>query len=148
MNLTDKISKYFTLNEATYLPKWKTNHILSNEELSDIKHLAAIMDKVRELIGKPCSVHVWMRPESLNNPQSEHHGESYNKLVGGAPKSMHRFGRAVDCHFEGISCADAKKIILPKLAELGLRMEDNGENAQWIHLDTRNPGPGGRFFKP
>jgi len=147
MNLTEKISKYFTLGEATYLPKWNTNHIPTEEELTNLRRLAAVLDAVRDYIGSPIIVHVWIRPEAANCVNSDHNGQSYNKLVGGASRSLHRYGLACDFHFKEIGCDDAKILLMPKLEDFGLRMEDNGAGAGWIHLDLGKPNPN-RFFKP
>lgn len=142
-----KLSKYFTLKEATYLPKWNTCHIPSTEELENIKKLALVMDKVREFLGTPCNVHVWIRPTALNNPESEHNGKNYNELVKGAKKSAHIEGIAVDCDFEGMTCDEARAKLEPKLEEFGLRMEKNS-GSSWIHLDLREVNGGRRYFIP
>jgi hypothetical protein len=149
------ISKYFTVKNAIYLPQWSR---LSNERdsLTDdakaalIKLFTEIMDPIRELLGKPIKVHV-----SFRSPE-------YNVLIGGAKMSIHMARKHDDgslvaaCDFSadmgkgslGANCYEIKKILKPKLAEMGIRMEDNGDLAPWVHIDNRKPGPGGRFFKP
>lgn len=149
------ISKYFTVKNAIWLPQWNR---LANEKDSLgndakdalIKLFTEVMDPVRELIGKPIKVHVAFR-----SPE-------YNVLIGGAKMSIHMARKYDDgslvaaCDWSadmnqgsiGANCDELKKILMPKLAEMGIRMEDNGPEAGWIHLDNRKPGPGGRFFKP
>lgn len=142
MNLSDKVSKYFTLKEAIWLPKLNraadASDGLTEAIVDNIKQIAVVLDVIREFFGKPIVVHCWFRPEA------------YNALVNGAKKSMHLSALAVDFEIKGISCDDAKKMLIDgnKLEELNLRMEDNGIGSGWIHLDIRAPGPGGRFFKP
>lgn len=148
MNINDKISNHFTLNEATYLPRWDTHHIPSDQELENIKRTALTMDKIRDMFGASCNVHCWIRPECLNNPDSPHNGDSYNHLVGGAPKSQHRFGLAVDFDITGMGCDEVRSALLPKLEELGIRME-NKPGSNWVHIDLGEVLPGGhRFFIP
>lgn len=138
MQPTDKISKYFIWKEATHLNQW--GRIASDQELTeDIKrNLVGIfftLDKVRELVNKPIIVLCAFRPEE------------YNKLVKGAPNSAHKYGMAVDIDVQGLTGDELRALILPKLDEWQLRMEDL-PGSSWVHLDTRPPGAGPRFFKP
>lgn len=142
-----KISKYFTVHEALWLPSWSVYHIPSDLEKASILKLAKAMDNVRELIDNSIVVHVWIRPLSLNSPGHPRHGQNYNAFVKGAPGSAHRYGKAVDWSSPGISCDELRSKILPKLAEFNLCMEDlPGSN--WVHNDTFLPRKTGRFFKP
>jgi len=128
-----KISKYFTVHEATWLPSWGKHHIPNAMEQAMILKLADRLDKVRERIGKPLIVHVWIRPLE------------YNKLIGGAPQSAHITGEAVDFHSE-VDCDNTRTQLLDKLQEFGLRME-NKPGSSWVHLDCRETS-GNRFFLP
>jgi hypothetical protein len=137
-----KISDHFTYHEALYLPTWKRMADEADGYDAKVEDSLKVtfhkLDKVREYFGKPITVHVAYRPEA------------YNHLVHGAANSAHKFGMAVDFHVEGMTCDEVKKKILDdKMLDIwNMRMEDNGAGASWIHLDTRVPGPGGRFFKP
>lgn len=146
-NPAQKISKYFTVKEALYLPSWSILHIPSEEEKLNILKMAEKMDLVREFIGSPVSVHVWIRPGSVNQPSSPRHGQDYNAFIKGAPKSAHKIGSAVDWSVKGTSCDDIRTKLIPKLEEYDLRMEDlKGSN--WVHLDCVKPFNNVRFFKP
>ena len=142
MSKLGKISNHFTWKEALYLPQYgrlaEDSDGLNMEIRSNLCDLFNKMDAVRDFFNKPISVHVAYR-----SPE-------YNKLVKGASKSCHLEGKAVDFHVVGLSCDEAKKLILDnnKLEEWSMRMENNGQGTTWIHLDLRSPGPGGRFFKP
>ena len=149
-NPKSKISKYFTVHEATFLPSWRVYHTPSTKEKEEIIKLAKIMDIVRERIGKPIIVHVWIRPKSVNCPNSDKHGQDYNLFIGSkSTKSGHIFGQAIDFHVTGFSgpsgCNEIRQKILPWLEELNLRMEDI--NGGWVHIDTKPVGFK-RFFKP
>lgn len=136
-----KISKHFTYKEALYLPQWKRtakqSDGLTQEVLDNLKLLFSKMDKLRDFFGKPIIVHVAYRPAE------------YNRLVGGARGSSHMSGMACDFHVAGLSCDEVRDQILKAglLDTLQLRME-NLPGSNWVHLDTRKPGPSGRFFKP
>jgi len=141
-----KISKHFTVKEATYLPSWKCYHTVSESEKEEILKLAKIMDTIRERIGKPIAVHVWIRPKKANCPGHERDGQDYNLFIGStSKKSSHIIGAAVDFHVTGVSDFNAlRQKILPWLEELCIRMENQQGN--WVHIDTRKKGFS-RFFK-
>ncbi len=133
-----KVSKFFTVKECLWLPTWKrcadASDGLDDTVKANLKDLCGKLDKVREFLGKPIMVHVTYRPEK------------YNALIGGAKNSTHKFGKAMDFHVTGLPCDEVRKLLLPKLADFGLRMEDL-PGSGWIHLDTSEPKPN-RFFKP
>lgn len=134
------ISKYFTMREALWLPKWNReaneSDGLDNNVLMNLSNLFEEMDLLREFFGRPIIVHVAYRPAE------------YNKLVKGAPKSAHLLGKAVDFHVAEMDCDVARqKILDANLLELhGLRME-NLPGSSWIHIDTMAPGKN-RYFSP
>lgn len=143
-NPKEKISKYFTVGEALYLPQWKCYHIPSEAEKEAILRHAKNMDRAREELGVPCVVHCWIRPKALNCPSSPHHGEDYNALCKGAKASRHIFGDATDYHPVGMSCDDARAKLEPKLEEFDMRMEKlPGSN--WVHNDS-GPVISNRYF--
>ena len=144
-NPKSKISEFFTVGEATYLPSWKTYHIPSEEEKANICLQASKMDLIRRFLGKPIKIHVWMRPEKANCPGSEHNGEDYNKLIGGAKLSAHRIGAAADWDANE-NCDDTRNKLESKLEEYQVRMEKK-PNSSWVHIDFLAPKPN-RYFIP
>lgn len=139
------ISKHFTVKEALWLPQWGVLHIPSDQEKENILAHAKNMDHVRDFLGCALTVHCWIRPV-LNNPSSPHHGEDYNALVGGAPKSGHKIGSATDYDPAGMTCDEARAKLEPKLEEFNLRMERR-PGSLWVHNDSGVVPPGGhRFF--
>ncbi len=159
-----KISKHFTVKEATYLPAWRVYHKPSVAEKKEILKLAKRMDVVRDFLEKPIRVHVWMRPAKVNAPGTKYHGKNYNRDVyvriwkkrglsaaqiakKKATNSAHKYGMAIDWSPKGMKCAAARKQMVPKLKGWGkLRMEDIKGN--WIHNDTHKSKSGRLFFKP
>lgn len=135
------ISQYFSWKEAIYLPKWDrlaTSEELTPEIVENLTKLFVKMDVIRKFFSNQILVHCAFRPPK------------YNKEIGGAKKSAHMEGKAVDFHVRCVTCDDAKSAILRYnlLEKLEMRME-NRPGSNWIHLDTRAPGKDGkRFFLP
>lgn len=147
-NPESMVSKHFTVKETCWLPSWQVIHIPSEEEKQNILKQAAKMDLIRDFLGVPINVHCWIRP-ILNNPASEYHGRDYNGFVHGAKNSSHKIGLATDYDAVGHKCIDIINEILDnnKLEELQLRMENNGSDPSWIHLDS-SPVITRRYFNP
>lgn len=161
-NIVDKISKYFTVSEATYLNSWKLYHVPSEQERINIIKTAEVMDKIREFLGVPIKVHCWIRPSKVNcdpafknllnkipaDTASKKRAADrldYNAYVGGATSSSHITGLAVDFSCK-LHCDLVRAKLLPKLEEFGIRMEDL-PGASWVHIDLA-PVKTARFFKP
>lgn len=146
-NPTSKISEHFTVKDALWLPSWQVMHIPSEEEKSNILKHAKNMDKIRDFLGTPIRVHCWLRPV-LNHPDSPYDGKDYNAFIKGAKNSAHKLGLATDWD-AGEKCIDTINKILSnkKLEELNLRMENNGPNPSWVHIDCM-PVVSNRYFIP
>ena len=159
MNLNEKIPgcTFFSWREALWLPEEKravSDLELTEELKGNLINTFRWMDKVRNWIGRPITVTIALRTLSYHldlykriNAKRKAQGLVELKVPMG---SFHLLGRAVDFVVVGLSCDDFKALVLKenKLEEWGLRMEDNGEGSNWIHLDDKTPGPSGRFFKP
>ena len=147
-----KISDYFSVGEALYLPRWERlaneQDGLSDESKTALALLFQKMDKVRELLCVPIIVHVSYRPLA------------YNTLIGGAIDSSHiarligsyyvaacDFHPLLDYATQGEKCDAGKRMLTSQLDTLGLRMENNQKGSSWIHLDT-HPVVDSRFFNP
>lgn len=148
-NPESMISQHFSVHEALYLPSIarQANEAdgLNDSVKSEIIRLAGLVDIVCNRLEIKAVVHCWYRPRG------------YNKDVGGANNSAHLsegpwsaidFSAHVpECESRGESCDLLRAKILPMLDELGLRMEKNGKDAPWIHLDTKPP-IFTRYFRP
>ena len=138
-NEKDAVSAHFSVRDMIWLPSWGR---LANESdglddtiKANLIELANKMETVRQLTGnRLIRSHVAYR-----SPQ-------YNAQIGGAPHSAHRDGRAMDFDVVGLSCDDARAIIVPALGMLKMRCEDN-PGSLWVHLGhdfERQP----TYFKP
>jgi hypothetical protein len=161
-----KISKYFTVKEALYLPSWNIYHTPTEAEKNNILKTAKAMDRAREFLGMGITVTVWIRPSKVNCPEFDPktvvvsdkdprraaklkalNNLDYNAFVGGAKSSAHITGDAVDWVTK-ITADKARELLKPKLEEFELCME-NLPGSNWVHTDTRPPRTStGRFFKP
>lgn len=148
-----KISKYFTVKEAIWLERW--NRLAEDvdgltPEVCDniVKFFTETVDEIREILGDAMFSKSCFR------------SDAYNKLIGGARLSCHRFLNG-DCAFDfwtdadgdgdkdGKDCDDIKAALRPHLERLKIRMEDNGKGAKWVHVDNKKVPPGGnREFLP
>ena len=126
--------KNFTWAEALYLRKWQFHAFPQTQEILNITSLALTLQSIRDLVKSPIIVTSWYRPPA------------YNDCIGGAVFSSHKSGLAVDFQVKNKNCDEVRKILLPKLVELNIRMEDNPKS-DWVHIDKRNPGIDSRFFK-
>jgi hypothetical protein len=152
------VSQHFSVKECTYLPSWNCYHSPSDEEKVNIINMAQKMDKVRDVLGKPINVHVWIRPAVLNCPSfdpstvvtdTDKKKEAlanldYNVYVGGASHSAHVLGKAVDYDC-GENCDITRLTLESQLEILGLRME-RGPGDSWIHNDDQPVSPGGNHY--
>lgn len=87
-----KISKYFTLKEATYsstAKKYGIKNIPSNSEYKNIIYTANRMDEVRKTLKTRVYITSWYRNKKVN------------KKVNGSNNSYHRNGLAVDFKIKG-----------------------------------------------
>lgn len=161
-NPATKISKYFTVHDACYLPSWKIHHIPSDQEKINIINTAKKMDEVKDLLKKDISVHVWIRPNKVNCPGDKNDLGDYNKAIGGASKSTHIDGLAVDFHCVGNSVDEIYDILEPKCMEMQFALENNGSidriklkggtggPRNWVHLQIKPllRSPLYRIFNP
>lgn len=125
----------FEWHEALWLPTWQVAVFPTNDVKRNIEDFAQIMEQIRGIFGQPITVHSWYRPPI------------YNREIGGAGRSAHMEGIAVDFSVYGFSCDYVRSHLLPHLDGLNIRMEKK-PGSDWVHVDSRDPGPSGRYFVP
>lgn len=129
----------FRWKEFLYLKQWELYVHPTTVQAENIRKTAFIMERIRSIFGRPLTITSGLRPEQ------------YNRKIKGAPNSAHVQGLACDFvvkDLEGIvGCEHARVLIKPYLDVWSFRMEDKAD-AGWIHIDLREPGKTGRFFKP
>jgi uncharacterized protein YcbK (DUF882 family) len=143
---TSKITPHFTVKEACWLPSWGVLHKPNAKERENLIRLCQVMEQIRQIMGRPISVHCMIRPPKVNAPGTQYNGRDYNAHKNGAPKSAHREGLACDFSVIGMTADDVRKALLPHLEPLQIRMEDL-PGSSWVHIDLY-PTTFRRYFKP
>ena len=116
--------KYFTINELTRTSTGLDN-TPSKVEQDNLEYLVNnVLDKVREIYGKPIKVNSGYRSKLVN------------KKVGGASNSQHTKGEAVD--ITGGNKAENKMIyeIIKNLGKYDQLI--NEYDYSWIHISYKN----------
>ena len=137
-NPSIQVTEHFTVKDCLYLHNW--GRLATEADGADFDRLTELcfaLEKVRDILNCPMRVHCIFR------------SEEYNKSIPGAPTSDPH-SRSMACDFDCqpfMSCDDVKNTLLSHIEELGLRMEDNGAGATWVHIDLC-PVIHNRFFKP
>lgn len=112
------VSKYFNWDEVSRTGTGIYNDPEGLELKSNISKCAVHLDKVRELFGVPMNISSWYR-----NPK-------VNAKVGGAKKSAHLTGWAVDFKMQGMQDLEvALRIKASSIKYDQLILEPN-----WIHI--------------
>lgn len=133
------LSPNFTLEEATFSDtavRLGIDNQPSPEQLENMKVTANGMESIRKLLGKPIRVNSWLRLPALN------------QAIGGALKSSHMDGWAVDftCPAFGDPYTVAKA-----LKESDIQLDQCiHEYGRWVHVSFA-PEMRGQFltiFKP
>ena len=131
-----QVSEHFTVHDMIYLKNWgRLATIADGMVPAMIYALANKMEEVRAILNHPMYV------------LSCYRSPEYNHSQGIIPMDAHAQNCAMDFHCLPMACDDVKDILLPHLEALGLRMENNGRGAGWVHLDTRPVG-NARYFLP
>ena len=138
----EQISEHFIIHDLIWLPQYgrlaDESDGLDAAIMANLEQLAFTMDDVWDFFNAKINVHCAYRPLK------------YNELVGGAKNSAHLTGEAMDFDVTGMSCDNARALILKldRLNKWGTRMEQRPLSS-WVHIDVRPVPPGGhRYFLP
>lgn len=143
IKLSDKVPgcPSFKWSELLFLPKWDIFCYPSIEQAENLMHICQKLQIIRDMLSKPISITSALRPSNYN-AWSDPYG------VGGAKKSAHTLGKAIDFIVIGMSSNDARAWLIPDLEKLEIRVE-NLPNSSWVHIDASDVGPSGnRYFLP
>lgn len=133
MRLRKMLTKYFKAEEL--LPPGFTDTSVLDPKL------LILIDQVRELLGVPCTINANGRKWCGYRPAD---------CKVGAPKSMHKLGKAADLHPIGMSADDAR-VLIRKAIGAGILplLGAVEEGVSWLHIDVRPRINGGvLWFKP
>ena len=90
-----------------------------------------ILEPIRQWYGKPFSPNSWYR------------GPELNKAIGGAKKSQHMTGEAVDIELPGVPNIDLARWVKANLEFDQLILEfwrDDDPSAGWVHVSYKHLG--------
>jgi len=129
----------FRWREFLLLRKWDVYAVPETEEIYyNIIKVATVLQRIRDLVQVPVRVTSAYRPTI------------YNELIGGAPRSQHRIGAAVDFKisgFNGVSgCNRVREILRPYMDQWEFRIENI--QGGWVHIDLKYAKDGANFFNP
>ena len=121
--MSDKLSKYFTLQELTasqYATRAGISNVPTGQEMTNLVYTASKMDEVRKLLGFPIYI------------SSGYRSPEVNRMVGGANTSNHLTGEAVD-----FTCPQYGSVeeVFNAIRKSPLRYDQIiCEGGRWIHL--------------
>lgn len=84
--------------------------------------LVSVLQQIRDHFGKPVII------------TSAYRNDAYNKKVGGADYSQHKYGMAADIYINGVSpatIAEFVETIMPNTGGIGIY-------SSFVHVDVRN----------
>jgi hypothetical protein len=132
------VTAHFTVNDCLMLHAW--NRLATEADGADFDKLTAlcqVLETVRTLLGAPMNVHCMFRSTAYNQAQS---------ILLPTGLDVHAMNLA--CDFDcgaAMSTDDVKAALMPQLEALGIRLENNGAGASWVHIDL-HPVINSRFF--
>lgn len=128
-----QLAPHFTLAEmirSSTAQRMGLDNAPTPKALDQLKRTAAMLERVRTLLGVPVVV------------TSGYRGPAVNRAVGGATSSDHMQGQAADIVAPKFGKPyDVAKALVPHINELGIGQiiyEVSG-SSHWVHLSTRVP---------
>jgi hypothetical protein len=119
-----QISDHFTLDELTHTDHREFDNTPNENELANLKRLAAFLEQVKEVLGgKPIMVNSAFRSKPVND------------AVGSRDTSQHRIGCAADIRVPGMTPDDVVKAVIA--AGLGYDQIIR-EFDRWTHISIPN----------
>lgn len=132
-----QVTDHFTVRDCLWLHSW--GRLATEEDGADFAALEAlcqVLERVRNVIDCAMNVHCIFRSTQYNIEQH---------ILLPTGKDVHAMNQA--CDFDcgsDLSIQEVKDKLEPELAALGIRMEFG--TTTWVHVDTHQVGPSGRYF--
>ena len=124
MNLSD----HFTLEELTYTDHRELDNIPNEQELANLKRLAAFLEEVKTILsGKPIMVNSAFRSKAVND------------AVGSKDTSQHRVGCAADLRVPSMTPDQVVKAIISSTLAYDQVIR---EFDRWTHVSIPNDAIG------
>lgn len=108
---------------------------LTEQQRRNMYNLMAAVNVFRFYYGKPMVV------------TSGYRSPEYNVKIGGSPRSAHCTCKAIDIRDDG-TIKQFVKDNIDLCERLGLYFEHFDHTPTWVHMTTRPPKSGNRFFRP
>ena len=124
--INQKITENFTWGEVVGKnPPFLLQKEATLKMLENCHHMAMYLEKLRTYFGKPITITSWLRVPS------------HNKRIGGASKSMHLTGLAVDFNVKGVPFDKNQMARLNEFHTGGLARADYNKDgwADFVHID-------------
>lgn len=128
---------FWTWGQALYQERWGIHIFPTESQAHNIMLVAHKLMLIQQYF-----------PLGIIKPVSWLRSRPYNVLIGGASQSAHIDGAAVDFIVDGAEAWRIRERLEGELEILNIRMERLPKNANWIHIDLREPGLSGRYFNP
>lgn len=133
----NKVSEHFTLEEFINPETFKREQ--GNSLYLIDKKLIAIAEFIRTKTGLPVTINDWHRGGDFKES-----GLRDVNTKTGAPKSVHKLGKAIDNKIKGWGGKEWYEFVKKNakaLYDLGLRrIEDRKIATTWCHMDTKEHG--------
>jgi putative chitinase len=119
-----QLSEHFTLDELTHTDHRELDNTPNEQELENIKRLAAFLETVKEVLGgKPIMVNSAFRSKAVND------------AVGSKDTSQHRIGCAADIRVPGVTPDEVVKAVIAS----GIAYDQViREFDRWTHISIPN----------
>ena len=118
-----QLSEHFSLDELTFTDHREFDNTPNKQELANLVRLAAFLELVRSVLGKPLHINSAFRSEQVNT------------AVGSKNTSQHRLGCAADLRVSGMTPDEVVQAIIR--AELQFDQIIR-EFDRWTHVSITN----------
>lgn len=122
------LSEHFTLEELIATSHRDFDNTPNASEIANLTRLAALLEKVREVLGKPMLINSGFRSKQVNDS------------VGSKDSSQHRLGCACDFRVVRMTPDEVVKAVMA--SDIGydqiIREFANPEGGGWTHISVPN----------